>query len=70
MVPSTRHSSSKTTHLNLNVLPAPLLGDLLSDTLLVHPIDSNRVRRVRVRVDKSKEIDVDIDIERKGISQL
>ena len=68
MVPSTRHSSSKTTHLNLNVLPAPLLGDLLSDTLLVHPIDSIRVRRVRVRVGKSKEIDV--DIERKGISQL
>lgn len=36
------HDSSLTledvTHLNLDVLPAPLLGNLLSDTLLVHPI--------------------------------
>ena len=27
----------KVTHLNLDVLPAPLLGNLLSDALLVHP---------------------------------
>ncbi len=32
-----RSVNSLHTHLVLDVLPAPLLGDLLGDTLLVHP---------------------------------